>query len=442
MIIYIGICVRIIGLLLCQGVLHGGEPPVCKTTPVGDWALQVEVTREPAPLKATLQVPPPKTYQATHQSYPYLLEFNPKRRAWTRGSKLRSVAAKECTQPGALKAGTVVVRAAASDTAEAFERDKDYELDEHWGVLGRLPGGKIKKDTKVYVSYAYTKRRLDSIVLTSANELKLKMGKPETTLARPPALAAGETRIANVFLSCGLTRLTGDNLFPILETAYPEVKPEGKYPAERLIPNAMRKLRKGEPIRIMAWGDSVTCAKLWQTMFVERLRARYPQAKIELVTEAWGGRTSVAYLREPPGAEHNFEEKVLDQMPDLIISEFVNDAAHFEDPARYKDALAQYETLLGHFKGIGAEWIILTPHYTNRVPKMKDCDEDPRTYVKAIREFSKTHSIAVADASLRWGRLWRQGIPFLPLLNNNVNHPTKEGHALFSDSLMELFPEE
>ena len=44
------------------------------------------------------------------------------------------------------------------------------------------------------------------------------------------------------------------------------------------------------------------------------------------------------------------------------------------------------------------------------------------------------------DASRRYGRLWRQGIPYLTLMENNINHPNEFGHTLFADSLIELFP--
>jgi hypothetical protein len=42
---------------------------------------------------------------------------------------------------------------------------------------------------------------------------------------------------------------------------------------------------------------------------------------------------------------------------------------------------------------------------------------------------------------LRWGRLWRQGIPYRTLLLNGINHPDIRGMQLFADSLMWLFPQ-
>ena len=56
-----------------------------------------------------------------------------------------------------------------------------------------------------------------------------------------------------------------------------------------------------------------------------------------------------------------------------------------------------------------------------------------------LREFAEKHNVALGDASSRYGRLWRQGIPYLTLMENNINHPNEFGHSLFADSLMALF---
>ena len=74
----------------------------------------------------------------------------------------------------------------------------------------------------MYIDYRYGKMRIDSAVLTADGRIVLKKGTPHTSMPEPPALAAGETRLANIFISGRLDALTVDNLFPILETAYPE----------------------------------------------------------------------------------------------------------------------------------------------------------------------------------------------------------------------------
>ena len=70
----------------------------------------------------------------------------------------------------------------------------------------------------------------------------------------------------------------------------------------------------------------------------------------------------------------------------------------------------------------------------------RDIDDDPRPYVAGLRQFASKHPVALADASLRYGRLWRQGIPHSSLLLNAINHPDERGMKIFADSLMDLFP--
>jgi len=217
--------------------------------------------------------------------------------------------------------------------------------------------------------------------------------------------------------------------------------------AERRLPKTLEKLRTGKPLRILAWGDSVTVGTFvpdpdrnrWQAQFVARLQERFPKAQIELVTEAWGGRSTATYLAEPPGSVHNYKEKVLGAKPDLVIMEFVNDAGL--KPAQVED---RYSKFLADFQAIGAEWIILTPHYIRGdwmgLNREREIDDDPRPYVAGLRQFAAKHQVPLADASLRWGRLWRQGIPYSTLMLNAINHPDPRGMKLFADALMELFP--
>ena len=49
-------------------------------------------------------------------------------------------------------------------------------------------------------------------------------------------------------------------------------------------------------------------------------------------------------------------------------------------------------------------------------------------------------AVNLADASLRYGRLWRQGIPYNTMMKNNINHPDARGMRIFADSLIALFP--
>lgn len=415
----------------------------------GDWQLQVSA---PAALKgsnitATVSITPPTWRVVNAERYDRLPPFNPNAGGWSKGAVLRGVFAQECSTPGLLDSTSLSLRSGTAPDSVLFEPGKDYDADLAWGTIGRLPQGRIAENQPVFASYRHGELRMDSVVLTSEGRIVIRQGEPRPAAPHTPKIEPGETLLANLNLPGLISRLTADHLFPILETAYPEPPKSTPAVAETLLPKTMDKLRQGIPVRILAWGDSVTDGSYlaqvargrWQEQFVDRLQSRFPNAKIELITEAWGGRNTSSYLEEPPGSVHNYKEKVLAQKPDLIVSEFVNDAGL--NPEQVEQRYAQ---LLSDFQAIKAEWIVLTPHYVRPdwmgLTSERDCDDDPRPYVKGLRQFAAKHSVALADASLRFGRLWRQGIPYNTLMLNSINHPDARGMKLFADAIMELFP--
>jgi len=410
--------------------------------PAGNW--QVRVTRDGAAV--TLAVPASGRVTVTDERMGPLPVYDPKKAEYARGAKLAGVRACECSVRFALDPATLVVR--TSPGGAAFVRGKDYEIEPTWGCVGRLEGGAIGAASSVYVSYAYGEMRLDAVVLDADKKIALRVGEPHVSIPQLPALAVGEERLATVWITPRLARLTETNLFPVLEAAFPEQPRTKPSVAEARLPKTFAKLNAGGRVVVLAWGDSVTDAgylphpeqNRWQEQFVRRLRQRFPRADIALVTRAWGGRNSDSFRNEPPGSPHNYREQVLALKPDLIVSEFVNDAGFNEAAVRQR-----YGRIRDEFREIGAEWIVLTPHYVRGdwmgLASEKNIDDDPRPYVKALRVFAVENGIALADCSLRYGRLWRRGIPYSTLLMNNINHPNPFGMSLFADALMALFPE-
>lgn len=410
----------------------------------GDWAIHVQY----ADSEAILNVEPAEMIRVASEKYDAMPNYNPSW-SWYGGiipSKTRG--AEGGPVDGILDVASVVVRDGTGADAVTFELGKDYQMVPGWYNIGRIPEGRIQENQPVWVSYRYGWMRLDSVVLTPKGEIAIRKGPPHVVMPTPPKLTSNEIRLGNLWIRPNREKLDGNMVFPILENAFPEKKTTaGPSVVEKLLPKTWAKIKSGEPIKILAWGDSVTDGSYlpdknqrWQEQFVKALRTRFPEAKFELVTEAWGGRTTETYLAEPPGSEHNYQEKVLNVKPDFIVSEFVNDAGIHPDAFQ-----GRHERILNDFRQIGAEWIILTPHYIKPswmgLDRERNIDDDPRQYTKDVRRFGAENNIAVADAALRYGRLWRQGIPYSTLMGNNINHPNEAGMKIFVDALMELFPE-
>ena len=106
-----------------------------------------------------------------------------------------------------------------------------------------------------------------------------------------------------------------------------------------------------------------------------------------------GGTRAVIWLNRPAVSTIT-GRKVLAPKPDLIISEFVNDAGL--TPAQVDE---RYGRLLADFQSIGAEWAILTPHYVipdwMGLTKQRDIDNDPRPYVTGLRQFAEKYKVAL-----------------------------------------------
>lgn len=430
-------------MLVPWALLLADTLPTAEMVPTGDWQVRVTLT-DPA-VQSLAEIEPPQEIVVVDEKHDFLPLYNPNGGGWNNGARLGQLIAEACSTPGLLDPNSVVLKAGADATSRTFVRGSDYQIDTFWATFGRIAGGSIGENTPVFVSYRYTPQRLDSVILTTDGKVALRPGKAAVATPALPPIAPGERLLGNVWVYGKMSRLTGDHLFPVSETAFPEPPAATISVAERSLPKTLSKLRSGEPVRILAWGDSVTeCVYLpqkekWQEQFVNRLRAAFPRSEIELLTEGWGGRTTDAFLKAPPGNPHNYEEKVLTRKADLVISEFVNDAAL--DPSRMETI---YSRILTDLQRTGTEWIILTPHYVRPdwmgLSSQREVDQDPRPYVASLRAFSSKHNIALADASLRYGRLWRQGIPYTALMVNSINHPDARGMKLFADALMSLFP--
>jgi len=408
-------------------------------TAAGGWQVKVIC----GGVTSVLTVDAPDIVTVTDEKYDTLALF--KGPFWRCGTPLEGTKAEACSVADALDTKSLIVRDGPGAAAAIYVLEKDYQLEPRWAGFGRVEGGAIPADKPVYASYRYVMQRIDSVVLTSEKQLILRKGLPHVATPHPPEIREGETLAGNVWISGWMESIKPANLFPLLESAYPEKSTDGPSIAERLLPRTLAKLRNGSPVKILAWGDSVTeCVYLpdsqkWQGQFAARLRERFPKAQIEMLTEGWGGVSTTHYRSQPPGSPRNYTDNVLAVKPDLIISEFINDA--FMNEAAVQE---NYGAILKDFKAIGAEWIILTPHYSRPdwmvFESEREVDQDPRALVRGLRLFGENNQVAVADASIRWGRLWRQGLPYSTLLMNNINHPDERGMKIFADALMDVFP--
>jgi lysophospholipase L1-like esterase len=338
---------------------------------------------------------------------------------------------------GALDRASVVVKL----RGEIMKEGADYLLDAQWGMFGLAPGSRIKPEDEVTVDYRYSLLRLDSIVRAEGKE-SVRKGVSHLTRPEPPALGAGETRVANVFIPY-LSDGRAVERFPILESAAQAVT--ASTPGR--LPRALAKVKAGKPLKVVCWGDSVTAggdASSEQTRYPavleSLLREKFPGAQLAVETVAVGGSHSRQWLypdkfrpSRPELATRIDWRRVVDAKPDVVTVEFVNDAS-----LRPEQVTEVYSEILRRIEALGAEAVLITPHFTQMsmmgFTSLREAERRP--YVLALRRFAEERRVALADASARWEHLWKEGLPYITLLHNAINHPDDRGHRLFAEELI------
>ena len=426
---------------MSDGFLPGGIKSPVQMVIAGDRLVDVAVQlTNGRRLSAQFEVPPLEILTVQDQFHQRLPRFDSNGGWWGQGASLGILYQ-------TLEEGSVQVHSASHRQGEEFLDGKDFQVYWQMGQVGQTEDSRIG-DRPTYVSFRHTPPRLDSVVLTKSETLELRLGRPQAFMPQPPSLASNEARLGNIYQVFRQEKLTNGNLFPILEVGY-HVRTLPV--AEQLLPNTMRKLRNGDTLKILAWGDSITEGEYvplpqencWQSQLVSKLHERFPAARLELVTSAWGNHNSNDFLQERAGAAHNYVEQVIDVRPDLVISEFLNDRSLTDAQLD-----TNYRRFLVDFRAIGAEWLILTPPYTAEnafvmmPPEMqKQVESDERHITAFLRRFAIENHLPLAEAGERFVALRRQGIPHLTVMVNNYNHPGIFGLSLLADAALQIFPE-
>ena len=346
--------------------------------------------------------------------------------------------------------GSLVIR--KTPGGDPLIENKDYLVAEEFGMVGIGPEPRIGPDDTVYAGYRCRLMRIDSVLVDRQGRPSLVKGKPDISVPLPPDAPEGTVRLCNVFRPRGAEDLKAEHLFPILESGAmaPTRTTRGR------LPRALDKIKSGKPLTVVCLGDSVTAggdasrpSLRYVDVFESMLKEKYGKnAAINVVNVSYGGTSSRQWLRMEPFNDAWFKtvpslraeeikfERVTALKPDVLTIEFVNDA--YMD---WKTVEETYSTILRRVKEFGTEVVLITPHFTAmHWMGMKSIrDGDDREYVKSLHRFADEYHLAVADTSSRWAHLWVEGLPYVTLLRNTLNHPDDRGHRLFAEELIRCF---
>jgi len=364
---------------------------------------------------------------------------------WAKGTRLHGCNARDVNASGSFIPSSLEIR--ITKGGDLLKEGDDYLVDPEWGHVGLGPQSRVTANDTVFASYRYSLRRMDTVQVSADGKVSLKQGHPHISAPVPPDADAGQVAIAHVFVDYGATELAPENIYPIKES--PTQAVTASTPGR--IPKTLAKLKAGEPVTIVCLGDSVTAGGnaskpelRYVDVFAAGLRERFPKAKIDVQNISAGGSNSRQWLdpeKHPYRDLHGLEnparfDRVVEAKPDLVTIEFVNDAGLAA--AQVEES---YSEILHRLEPIGTEVILISPHFTMwRMMGFKTMREaEKRPYVLALRDFAGRHGIALADASARWEHLAKEGLPYLTLLDNTINHPDDRGHRLFAEELWKCF---
>ena len=196
------------------------------------------------------------------------------------------------------------------------------------------------------------------------------------------------------------------------------------------VEQTLTKLEAGEPVTIVALGDSVTYGYGVQDGYVTKwkrlLKQEFPQATINMINAGVSGDTSVMGLERR-------EEDVISRNPDLVTVCFgLNDM-------KIQMSLEEFRTnmveIVHHLKQeTSAEIWLLTTNPTYQSPGNYLVSK----YNQVTREVAKAEKIGLIDIWKAWKKHYDGNAPGSDLLLD-IAHPTEKGHEIFATELMKPF---
>jgi acyl-CoA thioesterase-1 len=209
---------------------------------------------------------------------------------------------------------------------------------------------------------------------------------------------------------------------------------------ERLI----RKLEGKQAVRYVVFGDSISTGGdasrdefAYYSLFAEAVRARYPEAELEVVNKALGGEGSTTALER-------VEQDVIALKPDLVsIGYGMNDQCTMGPDIRNGIPPGLFEENIREMvqqieQKTDAEIILITPCISN--PLWKHSSGDLAIYADILLRLSRELGTCVADVHALWVQELQAGKSHESLLLNNVNHPSDYGHAIYFKAFGNLIP--
>ena len=218
----------------------------------------------------------------------------------------------------------------------------------------------------------------------------------------------------------------------------------------------LKKLIKGEKTTIVAFGDSVTRGyfksgdefhsemdegAVYHQILAQKLRYISKSDNLEVINAGIGGQTAGQGLKR-------FDTDVAAKNPDLcIVCWGLNDSNGVVE--HYKNNLKE---IFARLKQIDCDIVFMTPNMLNtRVcPETAEVHKEYAaktaknqnegvmdSFMDGARKACAEMGVTVCDCYAKWKKMSEMGVDTTSLLDNYINHPTREMHVFFADCLFD-----
>ncbi|HRK34242.1 MAG TPA: SGNH/GDSL hydrolase family protein [Candidatus Hydrogenedentes bacterium] len=199
-----------------------------------------------------------------------------------------------------------------------------------------------------------------------------------------------------------------------------------------LLPATRKKLKGGGPIKIVAYGDSITAGGdatkpelIFWNQWATSLQEKYPNARVIAENGATGGDSTIQGLVR-------LEEKVLRQSPDLVLIGFgMND--HNKGGVPISQFEANLLEMISRIRAATKAEIVLYSTFPPN-PKWMYGTQRMEEYAAATERVAQQSGCAFADVYGNWQAIATRK-KYEDLLGNNINHPNDFGHWIYSETL-------
>lgn len=199
----------------------------------------------------------------------------------------------------------------------------------------------------------------------------------------------------------------------------------------KYVERTRQELESGADATIVCFGDSITAGyavrRGFPSFWLESLRQRFPDSKIEMINSGISGDTSQDGLSRLDWAVLSYE-------PDLVTINFgINDCVLGLSLEEFEMNLVEMVRRIR--AGPDSEILLLSSQPLESPPY----DQRVLDYYQTVERVAKEMNVGFVDVYGAWMKRVRAGMPLDSLILPGLDHPNEAGYRIIAEELMSLF---